>query len=170
MRWHGIPTTSPERTITELAATLEPKHLARAFHEARIKHGTTAGEVLAVLSQRPNSPGAGTLRDILVGDHRLTLSDLEDRFQELLSDAGLPLPETNSRANQRYVDCRWPDLGLTVELDSYTYHATRHAWERDRRREREARARGDDFRRFTSGDVYETPEAVCREMREALRA
>jgi hypothetical protein len=30
-----------------------------------------------------------------------------------------------------------------AQLDSYRYHNTRHAWERDRRREREAYARGD---------------------------
>ena len=33
------------------------------------------------------------------------------------------------------------------------YHHTRHAWEQDRRREREVRARGDEFRRYTYDDV-----------------
>ena len=42
---------------------------------------------------------------------------------------------------------------LTVELDSYRYHRSRHAWELDRKREREAYARGDQFRRFTWGDI-----------------
>ena len=32
-----------------------------------------------------------------------------------------------------------PTISLTVELDSYRYHHSRHAWEHDRRREREAR-------------------------------
>ncbi|HEX8066332.1 MAG TPA: hypothetical protein VF520_07385 [Thermoleophilaceae bacterium] len=40
------------------------------------------------------------------------------------------------------VDCRWPGRRLTVELDSYRFHDTRRAWEADRRRDREARARG----------------------------
>jgi hypothetical protein len=62
------------------------------------------------------------------------------------------------------VDLRWPEYGLTVELDSYRFHNTRHAWEQDRRREREARARGDDFRRYTYGDV-ERPAAMLRELR-----
>jgi hypothetical protein len=46
---------------------------------------------------------------------------------------------------------------LTVELDGYRYHRSRHACELDRCREREARARGDDFRRFTYGDVADPP-------------
>lgn len=52
---------------------------------------------------------------------------------------------------------RWPDHRLTVELDGYRYHRSRHACELDRRREREARTRGDDFRRFTYGDVADPP-------------
>ena len=113
--------------------------------------------VEAVLARRPNSPGAAKLRAILRGDVRVTLSRLEARFLERLREAGLVLPRTNRPAGGRRVDCRWPEQRLTVELDSYRYHHSRHAWEQDRRREREARARGDEFRRYTYGDVFEHP-------------
>jgi hypothetical protein len=66
------------------------------------------------------------------------------------------------------VDCRWRDQQLTVELDSYRYHSSRHAWEQDRHREREARARGDEFRRYTYGDVFEHPRLMLRELRRLL--
>jgi very-short-patch-repair endonuclease len=75
----------------------------------------------------------------------------------------------NRAASGRRVDCRWPDHRLTVELDSYRYHRSRHAWERDRRREREAHARGDDFRRYTHGDVLESPDAMLAELHALLR-
>jgi hypothetical protein len=55
-----------------------------------------------------------------------------------------------------------------VELDSYRYHHTRHAWEQDRRRDREARARGDAMRRYTWTDVFEEPELMLAELRELL--
>ena len=55
------------------------------------------------------------------------------------------MPVTNRPAGSKRVDCRWPDHNLTVELDSYRYHRSRHAWENDRDREREAYARDDDF-------------------------
>jgi very-short-patch-repair endonuclease len=96
---------------------------------------------------------------------RVTLSKLEKRFLQLLRQAGLALPETNRPAGTKRVDCRWPAHRLTVELDSYTYHRSRHAWEQDRRREREARARGDDFRRFTYDDVFARPHVVLTELR-----
>ena len=58
---------------------------------------------------------------------------------------------------------------LTVELDSYRYHRSRHAWELDRRREREAHARGDQFRRFTHDDVFDDPEQMLGELSALLR-
>jgi very-short-patch-repair endonuclease len=102
------------------------------------------------------------------GDVRVTLSKLERRFLERLRETGLPLPQTNRPAGGRRVDCRWPEHRLTVELDGYRYHHSRHAWEVDRRREREARARGDEFRRYTFGDVEEWPAWMLSELRELL--
>ena len=98
----------------------------------------------------------------------MALSKLESRFLALLRSAKLPLPVTNRAAGGRRVDCRWPDLALTVELDGYRFHSSRHAWEQDRRREREARARGDEFRRYTYGDVYGEPAAMLAELRRLL--
>ena len=112
-----------------------------------------------------NTAGAACLRQILRGDVRVTLSKLEARFLERLKEAGLPLPQTNRPAGGRRVDCRWPERRLTVELDGYRYHHSRHAWEQDRRREREARARGDEFRRYTYGDVLEDPAYMLAELR-----
>ena len=66
------------------------------------------------------------------------------------------------------VDCRWPEHALTVELDGYRYHHSRHAWEQDRRREREARSRGDEFRRYTYGDVCEDATLMLRELSALL--
>jgi hypothetical protein len=122
-----------------------------------------------VLTKRPKARGAATLREILRGNVRVTLSELERRFLRRLRDHGLPVPETNIVAGGRRVDCRWPEHSLTVELDSYRYHHSRHAWEQDRRREREARARGDEFRRYTYGDVVEHPGLMLAELRALLR-
>ncbi len=100
----------------------------------------------------------------------MTLSKLESRFLALLREEGLPLPQTNKPAGGRYVDCRWPEHKLTVELDSYRFHSSRFSWEQDRRREREAYARGDDLRRYTYGDVFEDPRDMKAELHTVLRA
>jgi hypothetical protein len=169
-RVNGIPVTTVPRTLVDLAAVLGEDALARACHEAEVLHRTTPMQVEAVLGRRPNRQGAGTLRAVLRGDVRVTLSKLERRFLELLREAGLPLPETNRPAGARRVDCLWPEHRLTVELDSYRYHQSRHAWELDRRREREARARGDEPRRYTWRDVFEEPGPMLGELRALLSA
>ena len=96
------------------------------------------------------------------------LSRLEKLFLALLRQHGLPLPETNRRRGAHYVDCRWPGRRLTVELDSYRYHRSRRSWEQDRQRERDARARGDRFRRYTWRDVVEDPAPTVEELRALL--
>ncbi|MGH2837733.1 MAG: hypothetical protein ACRDJY_05205, partial [Thermoleophilaceae bacterium] len=94
-----------------------------------MKHETTPGQVKEVLERRPRAKGAGKLRLIFDGDAPAMLSKLERGFRKLLIDANFPLPEFNRPAGGRRVDCRWPWVPLTVELDSYTFHNSRHAWE-----------------------------------------
>jgi very-short-patch-repair endonuclease len=166
--WRKIPVTTVARTLVDLAGVLPVDDLARACHEAGVRHGTTPAMVEAVLTRRPRSQGAAKLRQILQGEVRITLSKLEARFLARLREAGLVLPQTNRPVGGRRVDCRWPEQRLTVELDGYRYHRSRHAWEQDRRREREARARGDEFRRYTYGDVFEHPHLMLSELRALL--
>lgn len=164
----GIPVTTVAKTLVDLAAVLALDDLARACHEAGVLYRTTPAQVEAVLAHQPSAPGAANLRRVLNGEARVSLSALEKRFLGRLAAESLVLPVTNRPAGGRRVDCRWPELRLTVELDSYRYHASRHAWEKDHRREREARARGDDFRRYTYGDVFEEPELMMAELRGLL--
>jgi hypothetical protein len=152
------------RTLTDVAADLPLDALARAGHEAGVRFRTTPAQVAAVLERRPRVPGAAKLRRVLSGDARVTLSALERRFLELLREHGLELPRTNRPAGGSHVDCRWPERRLTVELDSYRFHHSRHAWEQDRRREREAR----DLRRYTWADVFEEPAQTVGELRRLL--
>ena len=166
---HAIPVTTVPRTLVDLAATLTVDALARACHEAGVLHGTTPAHVEAVLNRRPRTPGATALRTILHGDVHVTISTLERRFLARLKAADLPLPKTNRPAGGRRVDARWPTHQLTVEVDGYRYHRSRHAWEQDRRREREARARGDEFRRYSYGDVFEDPRFMLAELLALLR-
>jgi very-short-patch-repair endonuclease len=164
----GIPVTSVPQTLIALAGALTEDALARACHEAGVRYGTTPADVEAVLAGAPNAPGAGVLRRILHGDTRTTLSALERRFLSLLTANRLPLPATNRLVGKRRVDCHWREARLIAELDGYRYHRSRHAWELDRLREREARALGHDFRRYSYRDVFEHPGPMLEELRNIL--
>ena len=163
-----IPLTTVPRTLVDLAGVMTAEALARACHEAGVRYRTTPAHVEAILRRRPNSPGARRLRAVMHGDVPVTLSELERAFLELLREAGLPLPLMNRVAGGRRVDCRWPDHGLTVELQSYRFHNSRHAWEQDHRRRREAYARGDEFRTYAWADVFEDPAPMLRELAALL--
>jgi very-short-patch-repair endonuclease len=121
-----------------------------------------------VLARYPNVTGATTLRAIASGDQPTLLSQLEREFRALLRTNALDLPQTNRKQGTHYVDCRWPQHRITVELDSYRFHRSRHSWEQDRERERAARARGDEFRRYTWRDVVEEPAPTVADVRELL--
>ena len=167
-RCRGIPVTSVARTVVDLAAVLPLDDLARVCHEAGVRYKLTPAQVDAVLSHRRVVPGAGKLRAVLRGEVPVTLSELEARFLKVLRRAGLPIPITNRPHDGSRLDCRWPRHRLTVELDSYTFHNSRFTWEKDRRREREAYARGDRFRRFTYGDVFQDIGPMLRELSTLL--
>jgi hypothetical protein len=158
--WRGIPITTIPATLVDIAPWMPTDQLARACHEAQVRFNVRPEAF------PPRMPR--TLRAILHGDIPVTLSELERHCLERLREQGLPLPITNCRAGTKHVDCRWPGHRLTVELDSYRYHHTRHAWEQDRAREREAHARGDRHRRYTYADVFENPTRMLAELDELL--
>jgi hypothetical protein len=88
----GIPTTTVARMLVDLTTVLNVDALARAIHEAAVRHGTTPHEIELVLERRPKTPGAASLRRTLRGDTHLTLSALERRFLAVLKEHRLPLP------------------------------------------------------------------------------
>jgi hypothetical protein len=158
--WRGIPITTVPATLVDIAPSMPVNDLARACHEAQVRFP------IHPAAFPPRLPT--NLRAILHGDIPVTLSELEATFLDILRAENPPLPITNRPAGTKRVDCRWPDHHFTVELDSYRFHHTRHAWEQDRKREREAHARGDQHRRYTYGDVFEDPHQMLRELHELL--
>jgi hypothetical protein len=160
--WLGIPITTVSQTLIDVARSLPFEQLVRACHEADVKYGVTAASFGRRIPRK--------LRAALEGGIPVTLSALEGGFLDLLAAERLPVPVTNRPRGAYRVDCHWPAHRLTVELDSYRFHRTRHAWEQDRRRERDAHARGDHHRRYTYGDVFDDPRAMLAELRVLLGA
>jgi hypothetical protein len=165
----GIVCTTPARTLVDLAADMNDDPFARLCHEAGVRYRTTPRHVNAVLARRARCKGSERVRRVMTGDIKVALSVLEREFIRTLEREDLPLPDTNRWVGNYRVDCRWTTHGVTVELVSYRYHHSRHAWERDHDRERDARARGDEWRSFTYADVFEDQGYMLRELRELLR-
>jgi hypothetical protein len=76
-----------------------------------------------------------------------------------LDVADVAAPRTNVDRRGDKVDCHWPEIGLTVELLSYCFHASRHAFESD-----VARRRRSSHLAFTWGDVFERGAQTIAEL------
>lgn len=162
-RRDAIPVTTVPRTLLDLAPSLAAPELGRALHEAWIRHRIPATQVQACLRRNPRKPGAAKLMRTLGAD--VTLSELEDAFLALLEAHRLPAPRTNVDVAGDKVDCHWPAHGLTIELLSYRFHASRRAFEAD-----VARRRRSNHVAFTWGDVFERATATAAEVRRVLTA
>jgi len=159
--WQGIPTTTIPRALLDPAPRLDPPQLARACHEAWIRHRITPHRVEQCLARNRRKPGAAKLRRALGAD--VTLSALEDGFLKLLERHGLPMPRTNIDRHGDKVDCHWPEQDLVVELVGYRFHGSRRAFEDD-----VARRRRSHHVAFTYGDVFERAAATAAELAQAL--
>lgn len=158
----GVRLTSIPRILLDLAPALSPEDLALACHEAWIHHRTRPEHIEACIARYPRKPGVARLRAALGAD--VTLSELERAFLRLLAAHRLPRPRTNVEVAGDKVDCHWPELGLTIELLSYRYHPTRHAFETD-----VARRRRSHHIAYTWGDVTERAAQTAAEVARLLQ-
>lgn len=153
-RRHGIPVTSPARTLVDLAPRLPPNQLEAALNEADEHDLIDPERLRSALDAMAGVTGVAVLRELL--DRRtLTLTDteLERRFLPIARRAGLPPPQTQRRVNEFRVDFFWPELGLVVETDGLRYHRTPAQQARDRERDQAHTAAGLTPLRFTHEQV-----------------
>ena len=139
----GIPVTTVPRTLLDLAAVVDEVQLERALREAERLQLADTYSVADLVEWHPGKAGLAKLRRVasMAELYRgVTRSELEERFRVFLRDAGLPSPEWNVRLEAAEamfeVDCVWREQRVVVELDGYGFHAHRHAFERDRLRDR----------------------------------
>ena len=91
---------------------------------------------------------------------RLTDSELERLFLSIVSETGLPLPQTQQQVNGFRVDFYWPQLGLVVETDGLRYHRTPAQQGHDLIRDQRHAAAGMTPLRFTFAQVKQQPAYV----------
>ncbi len=99
-----------------------------------------------------------------------TNSPLEDRFIIFCREHNLPQPLANVVIEGKEVDAFWPAKRLMVELDSWTFHHHRAAFERDRARDAALQAAGYRVVRLTSRRMEQEGRAVAEELRRILNA
>ncbi len=97
-----------------------------------------------------------------------TRSDLERRFYEVVTAAGLPAPAMNYVVAGYEIDAYWAEARFGVELDIYETHGSRLSFEEDRERDDELLLAGIETTRVTGPRLDREPEAVVESVRRHL--
>ena len=140
---HGLPLTTPARTLKDLQRTATPDEVERAREQAAI-----LGLVLPDDDRYPE----------------FTRSEGERRLRALCKAAHLPAPRMNARVNGYEVDAYWPAQRLVVEIDGWRYHRTRKRFEDDRRKDAALTAAGYRVVRITYRRLRDEPHSVSAQL------
>lgn len=167
---HGIPITTPARTLLDLAPVLPPYLLERAIAEAQVRRLVRKRDLIDQLDRNRGRRGTRALREVLVleGGPAFTRSKAERRMLRLLRASGLPLPHVNAKLEGYEVDFLWREQRLVVEVDSFRFHSPRARFERDRERDATVAAAGYTVIRVTWRQLVDAPEAVVARIAAAL--
>jgi very-short-patch-repair endonuclease len=177
---HGVPVTTPARTIFDLAGCEPLSRTARALDYMLSRRLTTSSELhhlLRVLARR-GRPGITVMRHLLAErppQEKPAESNLERRFAQLASSVGFRdlerqvdiVDETGWIA---CVDFFSPSRRIVIEIDSVLHHSTLTDRRRDDVRTARLVAAGYTVLRFTEVEVFFESDMVMATLRALVLA
>jgi hypothetical protein len=133
----GIPVTSLARTLLDNAEVLPLGQVIRMIEQAERRQVFDLKALERLLARSHGRHGVKPLRAALAdihGEPARVNSDWERDFLDFCDAYDIPRPELNVIVEGYEVDALWRDRKLIVELDSWTHHRHRRAFEDDRRK------------------------------------
>jgi very-short-patch-repair endonuclease len=176
-RGNGFLLTSPARTIVDCAGILDAREVGELIEQASVEGLLDVVAIDRVLDG-PRRRGTKTLLLAVAPWRRYRRgikirSRMEAKLLPLLSEAALPIPQTNAKlrlARKVYeVDFLWREQKLVVETDGGRFHDNPAAGERDSERNHALAAAGYHLPRLGWEDLRDRPEATMREIAQLLR-
>ena len=154
---NGVPITTIERTLFDIATLVSERALRRAVRVAVREHtslvaiGDALGRTKAPRGARRVARALARYADLPIERAR---SGAEIRAMELLRDHGRPFPELNVRIAGEEADLVWRWHRLIVEIDGGPWHLDKGE---DARKQAAWQAAGYQVLRIPADDVYERP-------------
>ena len=172
----GIPTTGIDRTLVDLSSVVDASALEDALDAALRKRLTSVARLRLRLGQTSGKRGVKNLRKLLderTDDGQPTQSRFETRLNRLLIDGGLPpLRQFTVWDGGEFVarvDFCYPEAKLIVEADSYRWHSSKRAWERDLERRNQLTELGWQIVHITWNDLTRRPTATLGRLRALVQ-
>lgn len=158
---HGIPVTTPERTIVDFSPALNDQQRRKLLREAFRRKVTTNPSLASALERHSTRRGTRALKDLTGFYSLLQLdrckSDAEAYAMELLAAAKRELPDPNTDVAGLEADLAWPVHRLIIEIDGPQFHRDKLYDAHKTVRWNEA---GWTVRRIESDDVFGRPERL----------
>ncbi|MGE5281137.1 MAG: endonuclease domain-containing protein [Chloroflexota bacterium] len=168
----GIPVTTIERTIMNLAGRLDDRQLEHLIVDAERSGRLDWGELQRVIEEGNGRKGLRRLRRVAARvDPRAadSVSPLEIDFFSLCQSRDLPLPQVNVLVEGHWADFYWPKAKLVVETDGYAYHKDRASFERDHEVTVALAAAGYTVHRATYRMLKDNPKPILDLLARSLR-
>ena len=167
----GIPSTSPIRTLLDLAGHL-PQPLFEDVLDTAIVQGRVRSGRLQARAQElwaPRRRGCAVVLELLEQRHpglARAANLWEARVVRIVRQLGMPDPEINHRVRVggriRSFDLAWPEAKVAVEFDGFVPHSTRRVFDDDRARQNDLVADGWTVFRVTKTMLDADPLATFR--------
>jgi hypothetical protein len=167
----GIPVTSVARTILDTAVGRPERDVRRLIRRADDGKVFDLRAMRDLLDRTRGHRGRATVLaalDLYDETPVFTRSELERRFLEVVTAAGLPAPAMNVFVAGHEIDAYWEAERFGVELDVYATHGSRLSFEEDRVRDDELLLAGIETIRVTGPRLDREPEAVIDSVRRHL--
>ena len=171
IRWRdGLPTTTPARTLLDLAEVADARTLERAVETAFAKRRVTDRQLRAIIARLPGRKGGRRLAAFLEyrGASGFTRSHPEDRLRGLLKGTDLPEATFNAIVEGREVDVYFAKVGVAVEVDSWRHHSGQAGFTRDRRKWAYLEARGHRVIGVTAWELDHEPHVAIARIATAV--
>jgi very-short-patch-repair endonuclease len=155
----GMPVTSPERTLLDLASVLDEFALEVAFESGRRERLVTIESVQRCLERSggPGRRGTASLRALLAQlGAAPSESPLEVKAARLLRRSRLPRPVQQYEVGRYRLDFAWPDQLVALECDGRRRHSEDTDFQRDRTKLTDLAADGWRVLVATRADVNDT--------------
>ena len=166
----GVPVTSLVRTLIDLAGTVRPEELARAFDQAQVLFHLHPLALAEALLARPGRRGAKRLQALLADavDPGAIESLFELLFLKFCRDWDFQRPETQAEFGIWTADFLFRDAGVVVEADSRRWHSTAARRARDARKTAYLESLGLVVVRVTWQELRDDPAGLAQRLRGAL--
>jgi very-short-patch-repair endonuclease len=176
-RRHGVPLTSPARTIVDCAGISDARGVDELIEGASVA-GLLDIAAIDLVLDGPRRRGTKKLLRAVAPWRRYRRgikirSRMEAKLLPLLTEAALPIPQTNAKlrlGGKVYeIDFLWREQKLVVETDGGRFHDNPAAGERDSERNQALAKAGYRLPRLGWEDLRDRPAPTMAEIARLLR-